>query len=72
MDPSEMIVAIVAIVCFTGLLKYAIRQKVAIRESSLGVNKELEDRLKRLEQRMANLETIVLDREKVREFERAL
>jgi hypothetical protein len=73
MGPFEMVVAIIAIVCVTRMIRYAIQQRVALRERQLGgVSKDLEDRLQRMEQRMANLETIVLEREKKGEFERAL
>ncbi len=48
-------------------LKYRMRQ--AAEDESL---KEIVQRLEKIERRMANIETIVLDREKQQEFERRL
>ena len=60
------------------IVKYAIDAKTAHRAQLLnqtgGLKKqeEFDARLDRLEKRMANLETIILDREKHENFEREL
>jgi hypothetical protein len=50
---------------------YVVRRIFELREKQSGFNKDWEGRFQRLEQRIANLETIVLEREKHKEFERA-
>jgi hypothetical protein len=76
MDPGAMIVAIVALVLGYRFLRFAIEQGVAQKNQryaqAAAPASELLQRLDRLEKRMANLETIVLDREKKNEFERSL
>ena len=55
--------------------KTALNQRAAIRMKEVemqGGNSALVARLQALEERMANLETIMLEREKVDEFDRAL
>jgi hypothetical protein len=56
-------------------LKSALDQRAAIRMKEVetqGGSIALTTRLEALEKRMANLETITLEREKVNEFDRAL
>jgi hypothetical protein len=75
-NPFGMVVMIVAICVGASLIKHAIRAKTAWHEQGWNDRMaqwgEVEDRLSRLEKRMANLETIVLEREKQREFDREL
>jgi hypothetical protein len=76
MNPFEMVVAIISITAIASIVKQGIQAKTAAREQGWNDRMaqwgEVEDRLSRLEKRMANLETIVLEREKQREFDREL
>lgn len=60
------IVAIVAIGVFGGV--YSTRSKAGVKEIKTLLEDQIE-RMARMEERMANLETIVLEKEKERKFE---
>jgi len=73
-----VMISIVVIVCVISgfrFLRFAIQQNTTVRlkqaEASAG-NQEFAARIVDLEKRMANMETILLEHEKVREFDRAL
>ncbi len=79
MDTGEVI----ALVFFTLIIACSIVSVVAIRskprqaaremaEAVQRIESKLDGRLGRIESRMANIETIVLENEKHREFDRAL
>ena len=71
MDIWQFLVAVVAIEAFVKI----VRLKVASREARVAMtsqNAALGERMEKLERRMANLETIVLEAEKKKEFDRAL
>ena len=72
----DMVVIIVAIGAISSIVNHGIRARTAARDQGWNDRMaqwgEVEDRLSRLEKRMANLETIVLEREKQREFDREL
>jgi len=75
MSPFDMVVAIVAIVTFSGLVRFIVQQKVALRMKQaemLGGGQQFNERFDQMEKRLANLETIMLEHEKVREFDKAL
>ncbi len=58
-------VIIVAIVTLSGIYRTKFKANV---EKSEGFFKDLSQRISRLEERMANLETIVLEKEKTKKF----
>ena len=58
-------VIIVAIVTFGGIYQSQIKARRKITDERFN---ELLDRLDRLEERMANLETLVLEKEKAKQF----
>jgi hypothetical protein len=72
MDPFEMIFAIVGISVGYSVFKTLIRHRERVLTQHRGDDGQFRDllnRLDRMESRMANIETIVLDREKLREFD---
>ena len=80
MDPFFVfIIAIVSISCVAGVLKAAITARHGSshnREELDRIQEDLErsadERFSRIEERLANMETIVLDLEKHSKFDRAL
>lgn len=76
MDPFEMVVAIVAIACAAGVLKTAInsRRKNRVQDAEIDdltdrLEHAVERRFDKLEGRIANIESIVLEREKLSKFD---
>lgn len=77
MDEGTGIVAIVAIICIYKFLRFAVERGTAhkfqgAQAFSGPAQDKLAERIDRIEKRMANIETIILEREKKSEFERAL
>jgi hypothetical protein len=71
-NPFEFIFSIVTVVCLFKFLRYALDRRMAFRDAGFGAGAELDKRLEKIEQRIANLETIVIERDKKNEFERSL
>ncbi|HBF33979.1 TPA: hypothetical protein DDW35_05400 [Candidatus Sumerlaeota bacterium] len=74
-DLPPMIIIIVAIVALSRLARFIVQQKVVLRmkqAETFGGGQQFNERIEQLEKRLANLETIMLEHEKVREFDRAL
>ena len=76
---GETIIALAGVFMITSISIVAIKSKARGRFSreDLGrieedLHGELDDRMSTLEKRMANIETIVLEREKHEEFDRSL
>jgi hypothetical protein len=73
MGVFEFVIAIVAIGTCAKLLQQGIAARAAQAERlSSGQYQSLCERLDKVERRMANLETIVLESEKAKAFERSL
>jgi len=75
-NPFAMVVAIVFIACCAGVLKQAIssRQRAATRDEEIDrlaerMEQTFANRLDKLEERMANIESIVLERERLGKFD---
>lgn len=68
--------AFLAIVVLAGTVEKIIRHKITMRaqqnQNSGAQNAEILARLEKLERRMSNIETIVLESEKHKQFDRAL
>lgn len=71
MNLGTMIVAVVLIVCITGAYTET-RKARTLNDEDREQLADLSERLKRIEERLANLESIVLEREKVKSFDDAL
>lgn len=76
MNPFEMVIAIVAIACFAGIVKTAIyaRQRNHEQDEELvdvadQLERKFARRLDKLEQRLANVETLVLEKERLSKFD---
>jgi hypothetical protein len=69
MNSFEFIVAIVLISGGVNLAKSWMNRRDGALKRDEGPLQDLAARLERMEKRMANIETIVLDREKLKEFD---
>lgn len=70
-----MIVAVVAIEAVASIIskKFKIYKEVALaRSNSMAGSKDLMARIERMEERIANIETLVIEREKRARFDEAL
>ncbi len=75
MGPFEMVVLIVAICCAAGIVKTAIgsrhrdrEQNEEIERLAARVENSLSHRLDKLEERLANVESLVLEQERLSKF----
>ena len=74
-SPFGMIIAIVGICTVAGLIKEMHKARLEHRSGSKEVVDavgELAEKFEKIERRMANIESIVIEHEKVRNFEDAL
>jgi hypothetical protein len=71
MDLWTMVVIVVAIGCTETVLVKWLKARAA-RNAAGNRTEEFEARLRQIEERMGNIETIVLEKERHREFDRAL
>lgn len=71
MNLGAMIVVVVAIVFFSQAYKAHVKAQTGGKKEN-AKSAELAERLRAVEKRLGNLETIVLDREKQRSFDEAL
>ena len=80
MQVFEMVVLIVFFVTVSGVIRsYFYSKRISgkahgriMEELRAEIDTQVEDRFRRIEKRMANIETIVLDDEKHRQFEKSL